>query len=171
MGLINPWFKQSVFIGSISPACKMCSNGSKLVLWITGLCSSNCFYCPVSLEKNGKDRIFADEWELINENNTINIIEEASFIKASGAGITGGDPLIVWERTEKYIKLLKEKFGKKFHIHLYTSGIENSQYIKNLVFAGLDEIRFHPLPSYWSNMNKILYWIQLPSVTILKKLT
>ncbi len=146
------WLNQSCYTNPLSPACKMCADGSKMVVLITGLCPSHCFYCPLSQHKLGKDRIFADEWELDGEHDTEKLINEAEYIEATGAGITGGDPLIVWRRTKNYISLLKDTFGSDFHIHLYTSGIENGQYIKDLVSAGLDEIRFHPLSRYWRSM-------------------
>ncbi len=154
MKKIVPWLNDSKYIAPLSPACKMCAEGSKMVLLITGICSANCYYCPLSLKKLGKDRIFADEWELENEDDKEKLILEAKNIKAKGAGITGGDPLIVWMRTKKYISFLKDNFGSKFHIHLYTSGIKNAEYIKDLVSVGLDEIRFHPIPNYWNKMDK-----------------
>ena len=154
MSDIVDWLNDSRYISSISPACEMCSHGSKMVLLITGICSSKCYYCPLSFEKFGKDRIFADEWELKDESNTDILIKEAEYIKAEGAGITGGDPLVVWKRTKNFISLLKKNFGDKFHIHLYTSGLKNSKYIDDLVSAGLDEIRFHPSHEYWSSMDK-----------------
>jgi len=147
------WLNQSSYTKPLSPACKMCADGSKMVVLITGLCPSNCFYCPLSQQKIGTDRIFADEWELKNEDDTEKLILEAEYIQGTGAGITGGDPLVVWKRTKKYIQLLKENFGKDFHIHLYTSGIKNSEHISDLVSVGLDEIRFHPLPKFWNKMD------------------
>lgn len=146
------WLNESIYTPPLSPGCKMCADGSKMVVLITGLCPSNCYYCPLSKEKLGKDRIFADEWELTDEFDTDKLIKEAKLIDATGAGITGGDPLVVWQRTKKYISLLKEKFGADFHIHLYTSGIQNCEHINELVEAGLDEIRFHPRPKFWDNM-------------------
>jgi pyruvate formate-lyase activating enzyme-like uncharacterized protein len=152
MGNIISWLNESSYISPLSPACEMCAKGSKLVVLITGLCSASCFYCPLSLKKLGTDRIFADEWELKDEKDTEKLIQEAEYIKASGAGITGGDPLLVWERTKRYITLFKDRFGNNFHIHLYTSGVKNEEHIGDLVSAGLDEIRFHPLPKHWDNM-------------------
>ena len=149
---IKPWLNESSYIAPLSPACKMCANGSKLVVLITGLCPAKCFYCPLSLEKVGKDRIFADEWELDNENDISKLINEAKYIDADGAGITGGDPLVVWKRTNNYISLLKDIFGVDFHIHLYTSGVRNGKHINDLVSSGLDEIRFHPAPKHWGDM-------------------
>jgi len=152
MNQVTPWLKERQYIAPLSPACKMCARGTKMVVLITGLCNAKCFYCPLSQRKLGKDRIFANEWELENENDTDKLIKEAEYIEANGAGITGGDPLVVWKRTEKYITLLKDKFGSDFHIHLYTCGIENSEHINDLVSVGLDEIRFHPIPRFWNNM-------------------
>ena len=154
MKQIHTWLNESFYTRTLSPACKMCAQGSKMVVFITGFCSTGCYYCPLSLKKGGKDRIFADEWELKNERDTKKLVHEAEYIDATGAGITGGDPLVVWKRTKTYISLLKDTFGSEFHIHLYTSGLKNAEEIQQLVSAGLDEIRFHPMPEHWHNMEK-----------------
>jgi len=149
---IISWLNESNYIKPLSPACKMCADGSKLVLLITGLCPTKCFYCPLSKKKLGKDRIFADEMELKDEKDTKKLILEAELIDATGAGITGGDPLVIWKRTKNYISILKDNFGSDFHIHLYTTGIKNGEHIDALVSAGLDEIRFHPPTKHWKHM-------------------
>jgi len=124
-----------------------------MVVVATGLCPSQCFYCPLSFKKGGKDCVYADEWELQNEHDTEKLIHEAEYINATGAGITGGDPLLVWQRVKHYISLLKNMFGDTFHIHLYTSGLKHVDHIPDLISAGLDEIRFHPMPLFWDNMD------------------
>jgi len=154
MKRIYDWLNDSLYTKPLSPACKMCAQGSKMVVLITGLCPLNCFYCPLSFKKGGKDVIFADEWKLYNEKDVSKLLSEAEYVDATGAGITGGDPLVVWKRTEKYISILKEKFGSKFHIHLYTCGLKNVYKVPKLVSAGLDEIRFHPKSEFWKNMDK-----------------
>ena len=154
MKKIISWLNDSAYIPPLSPACTMCAKGSKMVLLATGLCSTKCYYCPLSFEKGGKDVIYADEWKLNDEHDTKKLIKEAKYIDANGAGITGGDPLLVWQRVKNYITILKNHFGDKFHIHLYTSGLKNSECIHELVTAGLDEIRFHPPPNTWKHMNK-----------------
>lgn len=125
-----------------------------MVILITGLCSTNCWYCPLSAKKQGKDVIYADEWQLKDEDDTLTLLTEARLINATGAGITGGDPLLVWKRTQTFIECLKNTFGSSFHIHMYTSGLTNSEKISSLIEAGLDEIRFHPPPNYWNSMQK-----------------
>lgn len=151
---IIEWLNDSSYIPPLPPACEMCARGSKLVVLITGLCPANCFYCPLSFKKGGKDVIYADEWKLDDENDTAKLIQEAEYIEAEGAGITGGDPLIVWQRVKRYIHVLKDEYGSSFHIHLYTSALKNWEYIPEIVSAGLDEIRFHPEPIYWKNMDE-----------------
>jgi len=145
----NKW--QSFNIGGLPKGCKFCVLGFKEVLFISGICNRGCFYCPLSEQKSGKDVVFANEWdtgfekgELTDEQFDI-IVKEAELTEAKGCGITGGDPLLVNERTCKVIKKLKEKFGEDFHIHLYTS-LKNitEEKLNNLYKAGLDEIRFHP---------------------------
>jgi uncharacterized protein len=154
MKKLNSWLQDSQFTQPLSPACRMCAKGEKMVVLATGRCTTDCYYCPLSFRKKGSDRIFADEWELSSERDTDTLIAEARAINAKGAGITGGDPLVVWQRVSRYIRLLKNTFGDKFHIHLYTSGLVNTDALPIFVDDGLDEIRFHPLPGTWGNMVK-----------------
>jgi len=144
--LLIYWFsmKQTKFHsyanGELSNGCKQCVKGQKLVLFITGVCTNDCYFCPLSEEKYHKDVIFANERPIVDFNE---IIEEAKVSGARGAGITGGDPLTKIERTVEVIKLLKKTFGK-FHVHLYTPlKLVDEEKIKLLEDAGLDEIRFH----------------------------
>ena len=152
MKSITTWLNDSVYTPPLSRGCQQCAHGSKMVLLITGKCTSTCFYCPLSTKKYGKDVIYADEWKLKNENDTHILLQEAHAIEAEGAGITGGDPLIVWQRTRDYIDVLKNEFGSSFHIHLYTSGLVNLTRIPDLIDVGLDEIRFHPPSTLWRNI-------------------
>ena len=139
--------------GTLPRGCQLCVKGSKLVLFVTGLCSAHCYFCPISEKKYNKDVVYADEWPIKNDKE---LLEEARMIKAEGAGITGGDPLARVERTARYIKLLKKKFGKKFHIHLYTPlNLVDENSLKRLYTSGLDEIRFHPSLEHKKNWLKI----------------
>src|SRR3989344_5446174 len=101
------WY--SYRLGNIAKGCRFCVSGSKLVLFVTGLCSRACYFCPISDKKYKKDVIYADEWPITNISQ---VIEEAKLIDAKGAGITGGDPLCKLPRTLLSIRTLKNKFGK-----------------------------------------------------------
>ncbi|MCD6522384.1 MAG: radical SAM protein [Candidatus Diapherotrites archaeon] len=121
--------------------CILCHRGAKLVLFVTGRCTEKCWYCPISLERAGKDVVYANERPVRNDRD---IIKEAKEMNALGAGITGGEPLLVVDRVCRYIELLKSTFGKRFHIHLYTYGkLATEENVEKLEQAGLDEIRFH----------------------------
>lgn len=134
--------------GHVAEGCEHCINGSKMVLFVTGLCECGCHYCPVSLERKGLDVMYANEGRVQSDDE---IIAEAESMDATGTGITGGDPLMVMERTVHMIELLKGRFGSGHHIHLYTATID-AEKAKALEAAGLDEIRFHPPEDLWSHM-------------------
>ncbi len=122
--------------------CQLCVQGRKLVLFATGVCHYKCPYCPISEKKRFKDVAFANERKISSDEG---LIEEIIINGATGAGITGGDPLARTEKTVHYIRLMKKKFGNGFHCHLYTPlDLVNEKNLKILYDAGLDEIRFHP---------------------------
>ncbi|GBF36215.1 radical SAM protein [Methanofervidicoccus abyssi] len=122
--------------------CQQCIKGEKLVLFITGICDENCYYCPISEKRKGKDVIYANERKITSIEECI---EECILCGSRGAGITGGNPLLRLDRTCKYIKALKSRFGTSFHIHLYTTPtyIDENK-LRALKETGLDEIRIHP---------------------------
>jgi len=134
--------------GHVAEGCEHCINGSKMVLLVTGRCKWNCQYCPVSLEKKGLDVIYANEARVSTDEE---IIKEAESMDATGTGITGGDPLLDLDRTLHMIGMLKERFGKEHHIHLYTATMDPEK-VRMLEEAGLDEIRFHPMVPMWAHM-------------------
>ncbi len=135
----------SYLIGKLAEGCKLCVQGRKSVMYITGLCLRRCYYCPLSDDKRYKDVICINEEKIKDTEKGIRtLLEEIKISKSKGVGITGGDPLLRLHRTVRYIRLFKKTFGKKFHIHLYTSlNLISAKILKKLYEAGLDEIRFH----------------------------
>jgi pyruvate formate-lyase activating enzyme-like uncharacterized protein len=142
------------FFNYLSEGCRLCYKGAKMVLFVTGTCQKNCFYCPVSNERRGNDVVFANE-RIVRKDD--DIIEEAISMDALGTGITGGEPLLRLDRVIHYIKFLKNRFGKLHHIHLYTAFSPNKGILESLKKAGLDEIRFHPPPEMWKSINRSYY--------------
>jgi len=130
----------SAYTGNLPKGCQYCRRGSKMVLLVTGRCSSRCYYCPLSDAKRGKDVVFANERRVRDEEE---VLEEARLIGAEGTGITGGDPLLCLQRTLHYLSLLKREFGEGHHVHLYTSTLDPRSF-ERLEETGLDELRFHP---------------------------
>ena len=148
----------SRYKGRISAGCRQCAKGRKMVLFITGECDFHCFYCPISEKRGNKDDIYVNERKIADDDKGISgMIEEAKAINALGTGITGGDPIKVLDRTVKYIRILKKEFGVKHHIHLYTATPVTGEQVRLLDDAGLDELRLHILPKFWSSFEKSKY--------------
>ena len=143
----------------ISKGCQYCLEGAKAVLFLNGICQKpdHCsWYCPISEERRGKEVTFADEIEISSNEG---LIEEIRKINAKGMSITGGEPLSKnnLEKTLNYIKSVKSTIGKKFHVHLYTNGLNFSENIaEQLALAGLDELRFHPPETGWDKIKLAL---------------
>jgi pyruvate formate-lyase activating enzyme-like uncharacterized protein len=133
--------KGDSWTGELPRGCELCLRGEKLVVFTTGVCANNCYYCSLSKRRKMVDVPFANERKVRRGSD---LIFEAERMGATGAGITGGDPLIRMERTVRFVRALKRKFGKNFHIHLYTTGeLGTPENFKRLEKAGVDEIRFH----------------------------
>lgn len=146
--------KTGSFYSYLSEGCRLCQEGAKMVLFVTGLCPKSCFYCPLSDERRGKDLVFANERHI---NSDEDLLKEAELMDALGTGITGGEPLLKLERVLHYIRMLKASFGIEHHIHLYTSLAPGRKILEKLADAGLDEIRFHPPQECWNDLKNSQY--------------
>ncbi|MHA1471562.1 MAG: radical SAM protein [Promethearchaeota archaeon] len=137
----------------ISKGCQQCLRGTKAVLFLNGICQNpnHCWwYCPISEERKGKTNTFINEIQISSKDQ---ILHELKAINAKGMSITGGDPLHEpnLKKTLEYTKYIKDNKGKKFHIHLYTNGLNfNDEIAIKLARAGLDEIRFNPSKKNWN---------------------
>lgn len=118
------------------------------MLFVTGRCGRDCFYCPLSAERKEIDVVYADELLVTRIED---ILDEARSIGALGTGITGGEPLLKLDFVKECIRALKREFGEEHHIHLYTGILPDKETLRGLTEAGLDEIRLHPPLDDWSN--------------------
>ena len=115
--------------------------GAKSVIFVTGVCPERCWYCPLSRLRKGRDVTYVNE---VLARDIKDVVTEVAANLSEGVGITGGDPVARLERTVTVIRALKDAFGQDFHIHLYTTGyLLTRERMKELVEAGLDEIRIH----------------------------
>ncbi|MDR6222688.1 radical SAM protein [Methanococcoides alaskense] len=133
------------FYNFLTEGCRLCQQGAKMVLFVTGTCDRGCFYCPLS-EDRRRDTVYANEKAVETDDD---VLSEAYTMDALGTGITGGEPLLKKKKVIHYIELLKAEFGKEHHIHLYTSIAPSRETLEALASAGLDEIRFHPPQNMW----------------------
>ncbi|TFG23150.1 MAG: 4Fe-4S cluster-binding domain-containing protein [Promethearchaeota archaeon] len=138
---------------NIPKGCQLCLEGKKTVLFLNGMCQNppHCFwYCPISEERKNKEFSFANEIQLTSKED---LLKEIKMSRSTGMSVTGGDPLFApnLDKTLEYIDYVKQKKGKKFHVHLYTNGLNfNESIAQELANAGLDEIRFNPPRDSWN---------------------
>lgn len=137
----------------LSAGCKLCYEGAKLVLFLTGLCHRDCWYCPLSQERKNRDVLYANEHQISTPEEMIRIAQRMS---ALGTGITGGEPFIYPERLIEYAKTLKNEFGPEHHIHLYT-GVAPDKNVINSITGLIDEIRFHPPAELWAELQSTAF--------------
>jgi len=131
----------SYCLNGIADGCKYCIKGEKLVLFITGKCPVKCWYCSLSKKRKDIDKIWANERECKNVKDVISEVKESN---ATSAGITGGDPLLFFERTIRFAKALKKEF-KNFHMHIYLPTLFVTKEKLQKLSKYVDEVRFHPL--------------------------
>lgn len=132
----------------LATGCRHCYQGAKMVLFITGICERECWYCPLSQVRKGADVVYANEKAISSPAEAIGV---ARTMRATGTGITGGEPLARLERVCEYAAALKKEFGDDHHIHLYTSRAPKRSELERL--AGLvDEIRMHPPVESWKEI-------------------
>jgi uncharacterized protein len=151
----------SYCLNGIPEGCKRCIQGKKTVLFITGKCSRNCVYCPLSNKRKNSDNVWANEKLCKSTKEVIYEIKESN---SNSCSITGGDPLVRLKRTLIYAKAIKRKFPK-FHIHIYLSTkLVNKKNLKKLSKV-IDEVRFHPeFLSIPKKMNKDIEKIKLAKI-------
>ena len=135
--------QRGLLTGRLARGCELCYAGLKAVVFITGVCDENCYYCPVDRDRFGRSVIYVNDERA---HSLDDIVREAERQGATGASVTGGDPLADLPLTLSLIRGLKAAFGPEFHVHLYTPGrYATPDALVALWRAGLDEIRFHPV--------------------------
>ncbi|MFO7827150.1 MAG: radical SAM protein [Bacteroidales bacterium] len=122
----------------ISQGCELCGRGYWSCLFINGVCNANCFYCPTGQQDVSVPT--TNTLEFPNVNDYIEYIKKFGF---KGVSISGGEPLLTFEKTWEYIDAVRKNFGDSIYIWMYTNGIlATEEKLIKLKEAGLNEIRF-----------------------------
>src|SRR5690554_7106222 len=146
----------------LSKGCRLCGEGSWSCIFITNKCNASCFYCPAP-QKN--DEIPA------TQSLTFETPEAyAAYINHfgfKGVSFSGGEPLLVFDRTINYLRTVRKSCNPNLYIWLYTNGIlATEDKLKMLAEAGLNEIRFDiGATGYFLNKVRLAKGI-IPKVTI-----
>ncbi len=123
---------------NLSPGCRMCASGEWSCLFINNKCNAACFYCPS--EQNEVSEPATNNFTFSKVEDYIAYLEKFGF---KGCSLSGGEPLLTFEKTLHYVTNIKKHFGSGMYMWLYTNGIlSNQDKLEQLARAGLDEIRF-----------------------------
>jgi pyruvate formate-lyase activating enzyme-like uncharacterized protein len=134
-------FNQSkIHIGELSPGCSICGNGHWSCMYINGLCTAHCFYCPQDRTITQEPRPTADI-EFDDPNDYVAYLEK---FNVKGVGFSGGEPLLVFGKLLSFIEKIRERFGRSFYLWIYTNGhLVTKDKLIQLKKSGLDEVRFN----------------------------
>ncbi|MFW5821446.1 MAG: radical SAM protein [Bacteroidota bacterium] len=126
------------FYNHLSRGCEICGAGKWSCLFITGKCNANCFYCPSSQLKDEppstQSLTFPDPRDYAAYINRIGF---------KGVSFSGGEPLLFFDRTLRYLEEIRRKCSPDLYIWMYTNGIlADQEKLKKLARRGLNEVRF-----------------------------
>ncbi|MDH5299434.1 MAG: radical SAM protein, partial [Desulfobulbaceae bacterium] len=148
--------------GALSPGCTICTQGQWSCLFINNICNGRCFYCPTSQISSSEPT--TNSLRFPNPQDYIDYLSAFGF---KGASISGGEPLLTFDRTIRYVRKIKKRFGSGLHLWLYTNGIlASDDNIGQLAEAGLDEIRFDISADNYSLEHIGLARGRIPFVTV-----
>ncbi|MBN2167502.1 MAG: radical SAM protein [Marinilabiliaceae bacterium] len=136
----NNWLfkKTKPFYNTISKGCKLCGEGKWSCLFITGKCNAKCFYCPTPQQNDDLPTS-----QQLTFDTPAAYAEYISHFNFEGVSISGGEPLLFFDKTLSYINEVRKKCSPDLYIWMYTNGIlATKEKINLLKKAGLNEIRF-----------------------------
>ena len=122
---------------NLSPGCRACLEGNWSCLFITGNCNCRCFYCPTAQDVGGAPG--TNNLDFAKVDDYVDYLARFGF---TGASISGGEPLLVMEKSLKYLRAIRRRLGDGVHLWLYSNATLLTRDIaQRLRDAGLDEIR------------------------------
>ncbi len=136
------WSDSKIYTGTLSPGCIICGEGTWSCMFINGLCTAHCFFCPQD-RKMKKERLPLIEEGIIftKPRDYVNFLEKFGF---KGVGFSGGEPLLIFEKLLAFIKQIRLYFKDEMYLWIYTNGdLVTRDKVRLLKKTGLNEIRFN----------------------------
>lgn len=124
--------------GELSPGCQVCLEGQWSCLFINGKCNCRCFYCPTE-----QNEISVPTTNQVPFSTALAYAEYIRRFGFKGLSISGGEPMLTFDRTVEYLETTRGMLGPDIHFWLYTNGtLVTRERLNALKVAGLNEIRF-----------------------------
>ncbi len=136
------WRDSKIYTGTLSPGCIICGEGTWSCMYINGLCTAHCFFCPQD-RKMKKERLPSIENGIIftKPRDYVNFLEKFGF---KGVGFSGGEPSLIFEKLLAFIRQIRLRFKDKMYLWIYTNGdLITPDKVRLLKKTGLNEIRFN----------------------------
>ncbi len=127
----------TLFTRGLPAGCKPCLAGKGTNLYVTGLCTRDCFFC--FNQKPRKDETVVHGIPVKEPSEAPAIVERFGL---RSVGLSGGEPLLFPERVLAILEALKT-MPRPPRVDLYTNGDRaDEDILRRLKGAGLDSIRF-----------------------------
>jgi pyruvate formate-lyase activating enzyme-like uncharacterized protein len=126
------------FYHQISGGCQRCGQGTWSCLFITNKCNGSCFYCPVPQQADEPPSSQGLTFETPEA-----YAEYINFFRFDGVSFSGGEPLLFFDRTLRYLEEVRKSCDPGIYIWMYTNGLlADETKFRKLADAGLNEVRF-----------------------------
>ncbi len=146
----------------LSPGCSLCGEGAWSCLFINNLCNAGCFFCPTN--QDNRDEPGTSTLTFSDPEDYADYLGRFGF---RGASISGGEPLLGFDRTLSFVTTIKERLGDDIYLWMYTNGtLLTRDRVRRLADAGLDEIRFNIVATGYDLSPVRLAAGVIPAVTV-----
>lgn len=136
-GVQGDFESMTLYTRRLPPGCRTCVSGKGSNLFVTGLCTRDCFFC--FNQKPRRDETVVHGLPIDDPSEAPAIVERYGL---RSIGLSGGEPLL---RPERVLALLAALKGMPDppRVELYTNGdLASEAVLRRLRDAGLDAIRF-----------------------------
>lgn len=146
----------------MSPGCRLCGDGYWSCLFINNRCNAACFYCPA--RQDGQALPGTSSLDFPEPEDYADYVQTLGF---RGVSISGGEPLLDFAKSVRFIEVLRKRFGRDLYLWLYTNGLlADKTKLRILAAAGLDEIRFDISATAYSLEKVALAAGIIPHITV-----
>ncbi len=136
-GIKGDFESMTLYTRRLPPGCRPCLAGKGTNLYVTGLCTRDCFFC--FNQKPRKDETVVHGIPVDTPGEAVDIVARYDL---RSVGLSGGEPLMRPERTLALLDALKA-MPQPPRVDLYTNGDRaDDGLLLRLRRAGLDAIRF-----------------------------
>ena len=126
-----------VYLGGLSPGCRICKEGTWDCIFTTMKCNLECEFCysPHAIPRDYDGSVFGRTPEQIAENHARTHVTGISF--------SGGEPFVDAQKLFEWVAWFTSRYQDRYY-WVYTNGLlADEEKLRRLGELGVDEIRFN----------------------------